>query len=364
MKVQRRCIAMLTGAAMLSSVILGSCSSDASETSDTTESTTETTADTSVSEETTVELVVPDPSDIEIPSYNDTSYSDYYTPYFESTNGELQGQDEYMRLRMYWGQPKHYIYDDLEEIEDPDTRELAQTYADQGYIIYAEEGISTFGDLQYEFSDGFGAQYMDDSVWITVSVARMNETLFNYFVREGAGWNEGEGERTDDGTIVRYNLANEDSGYSRTFEFSRETGFLVFTEVIADDIYWPIDPDNVDYRDEILEAYALACIDDGYILYPNDNIDDYNYVAEGRYTCSEGFYYWDGAAYVEYVAMEEDMFFMVSDPSWCATSGNYDTIDDDVLVQITYRSEDGTPEYLCEYDRSTGLAHFVYLFDC
>ena len=348
--------------AILVTGALGSCSkADVSETVDTS---AETTVDETVAEETTESSItyeVPDPEDIDIPDYAPLGYADwYYYPDFVSTNGELEGQDEYMRLRLDYGMPRHFYYDDLEEIEDPDTRALAQAYADEGYDIYMPAGGATWGDIEYEFYNAFGAQYMDGEIFKEVYVAKMNETLFNYFI--SSHWDYSEGAYYDDGIVVGTRYQNDTSGYCTYTEFNRETGYAITVSQEVRPEYWPIDPMNIDFENEILEAYAQACVNDGYIIWPNDNIENYNSCAGGDYTCSEGFSFYNGNCYVEYIAMEEGVFDIISSPEWRYIGGDYYTEDDGTVVTVTYENEDGSPVFIFIYDRSTGLANVVDLF--
>lgn len=344
-------------AAILVTGVLGSCGKAEEPMATTASEVTETTTTAEETTESSLTYEVPDVADIVIPAYPAGYYSYHYYPEFESTNGELEGQDEYMRLRMDMGQERHFIYDDLDEIEDPDTRALAQSYADEGYIVYERTGMPRWGDIQYEFSNGFGAQYMDGQTCIIVIVERMNETLYNHYFHDH--WSPDEGEIFDDGTVSGYRYFNEGSGYSICYEFNRETGFLICTEEEIRPEYWPMDPGDIDFENEVLEAYALACVDAGYILEECDNIDMYNSMADGEFTCSEGFAFWNGDALVEYVAMEEGMFYAISSPEWRYMGGDYYTEDDGTVVTVTYENEDGSPVFVFIYDRDTGLASVV-----
>ena len=148
----------------------------------------------------------------------------YYSSSFQSTNGELEGQMDYMMPYpddIDWdSMPEEWDIGDLNKIEDEEIRAIAQSYQDDGYTISDPEldiefGTG-FGDAEYMFFDGFNAYKDDGNTYSYYYVYRMNETLFNYYFVE---WNCFEEESiTDDGTVIRY---GEDDNY---VEFNRDTG--------------------------------------------------------------------------------------------------------------------------------------------
>lgn len=346
---------------MLAAAVMTGCGKTEETTTATSEATTITISETSEETNATVAREVPDPEDIDIPSYNDLRYSDVVYSGFESTNGELEGQDELMRLRLDWGQPRRLFHDDLDWIEDPDTRALAESYEAEGYLIYQE--IPALGDIEYEFTYGFGAMYMDGETYKWISVAKMNETLFNQFIRTGYRWESDEGEQYDDGTVIGYRYSNESSGYVLSLEFNRDTGFFTSFEEEPRPEYWHLDPRETNFDDEALEAYAQACFDRGYILDDaSDYAQMYSSCSDGEYSCEEGFQYCDGDALVEYIAMEEGLFWIISGPDFNYCGGDYDVRDDDTIITVSYENESGEVSHIFIYDRATGIANIVNLW--
>ena len=104
--------------------------------------------------------------------------------------------------------------------EDEDIRELAQSYADEGYCIHDPEKDrqygNAFGDGEYQFSTGFTAHRVQDDSEEFISIYKMNEVLFNYFLVDY--YDMGDATYTDDGTVIRYSY---DDYY---VEFNRDTG--------------------------------------------------------------------------------------------------------------------------------------------
>lgn len=146
---------------------------------------------------------------------------------FVSTNGELEGQMDYMALitpcdQMDWSNyPEDDTLSDASSIEDEDIRALAQEYLDDGYTIIdpdimREYCSPTLGDGEYMFTDGFYGYHIGDSNTCTVYVFKMNETLFNHFLVGTLCSNNIE--MGDDGTVITYDVDGEH------IEFNRETG--------------------------------------------------------------------------------------------------------------------------------------------
>ncbi|SMC76859.1 hypothetical protein SAMN06296952_2671 [Oscillospiraceae bacterium] len=164
--------------------------------------------------------------------YIDEDDEEYYSSYsFQSTNGELEGQDEYMELcpthvdNSYDEIGDDYYINDLTVIEDEDVRALAQSYMDDGFRICdprvdLAQGWA-MGDGEYMFNNGFSAEY-DDGEWYKVVYAyKMNETLFNYFFVELYPW-DADAVTEDDGTVIR---VSEEGFY---VEFNRDTGIGIY----------------------------------------------------------------------------------------------------------------------------------------
>jgi len=162
------------------------------------------------------------------PDYEEDDEEYYCSMSFSDTNGELEGQMDYMVLCPdpetidYENYPEDPYITDLSVIEDDDIRALAQSYMDQGYQIDdpridMEYGFA-MGDCEYMFADGFSGYLTGDTVERSVNAYKMNETLFNYFLVDMYFMNEPGTPVTDDGTTIRY---GEDDYY---VEFNRETG--------------------------------------------------------------------------------------------------------------------------------------------
>lgn len=153
----------------------------------------------------------------------------YSCPAFQSTNGELEGQMDYMVLvpdmenidfSDYPDNDTDLTITDVSVIEDEDIRAIAQEYMDEGYSIndpnIDQQYGFAFGDGEYMFAYGFTAFRNDNGHWSYVSLYKMNETLFEHYFVETQCY---EGATTeDDGTVMRYGV---ESAY---VEFNRDTG--------------------------------------------------------------------------------------------------------------------------------------------
>lgn len=153
----------------------------------------------------------------------------YSSPSFVSTNGELEGQMDYMvpvpdPAEIDWSRYPDNDTDltitDLSVIEDDDIRALAQEYVDQGFSIndptIDQQYGFAIGDGEYMFAYGFSAFRDDNGYWTYVTLYKMNETLFNYYFIDRNSVDDSD--MTDDGTVIRY---GDDENY---YEFNRETG--------------------------------------------------------------------------------------------------------------------------------------------
>ena len=152
---------------------------------------------------------------------------------FVSTNGELEGQLEYMSLvtdcsQIDWSSyPEDDTLSDVASIEDETIRSLAQAYIDQGYTIMdpdvmREYSSPALGDGEYMFTEGFYGYCLGEDQSSTVYVFRMNEELFDYFLVYSLCSHDIT--MGDDGTVVYYDIPG------RHIEFNRETG--VGTQII------------------------------------------------------------------------------------------------------------------------------------
>lgn len=160
----------------------------------------------------------------------------YSSMQFQSTNGELEGQMDYMQLvtSSEFGAPipDDYYITDLSVIEDEDLRALAQSYVDEGYQICDPEidlemGWN-LGDGEYMFNNGFSAEFHNDNVSAYVYAYKMNETLFDYFFVDSYPWDD-DAVTEDDGTTIR---VSEDGFY---VEFNRDTGIGIYYYDFEDD---------------------------------------------------------------------------------------------------------------------------------
>ncbi|SEV86266.1 hypothetical protein SAMN05216413_0329 [Ruminococcaceae bacterium KH2T8] len=149
---------------------------------------------------------------------------------FVSTNGELDGQLDYMTLypnfeNIDWDlYPADESIHDMNQIDDEEIRAIAQEYADNGFTIYDPElrekyATGAIGDSEYMFNDGFTAYSETADSYAYVAVYRMNETLFDYFLGDYVCIEDPE--TTDDGTVIRI---GNDNDY---VEFNRDTGIGV-----------------------------------------------------------------------------------------------------------------------------------------
>lgn len=162
--------------------------------------------------------------------YNGCCVGSYVNYEFVSTNGELEGQLDYMELAprcedIDWSAyPDDTSISDISLIEDEELREIAQTYADQGFTVNDPEVdrtyISALGDGEYQFTDGFSATYDDERSYVNIYAYKMNETLFEYFMVNYYGGFD-DSTVSDDGTVLRY---GDDEYYA---EFNRDTGIGV-----------------------------------------------------------------------------------------------------------------------------------------
>ena len=353
----KRSVSCLIILSMMLSGVLTSCSQtqETSAVSETTAATTDTT------EETTTEESETEEDDVYQDDHDD-DYSDGLPSWFESTNGELEGMDEYMSLRTeHW---TDQVITDTDVIEDEQVREAAQGYSDQGYTLFDCGGVSSFGDLEYGFRNGFSGQGLDNGVLKNISVWKMNETLFNHFILEtNVYWNPDEGAYEDDGVFMRRYLEKDyidefgdPHHYYCCYEFNRETGLFTFYEEDDNPGNWVIHivPD-FEYDDPELEEIAQNCIDAGCSIRrigsPDVTALDYD-ISLGFEAQSE-----DLSVYVYY--MDEDTFneyfYEGQIEEWY--SDEYEVEDDGTVIR--YLMGDSNTAY--EYDRDSGRA--IYIMD-
>ena len=246
----------------------------------------------------------------------------------------------------------HYIYSDLNDIEDEETRELAQSYADEGFVIYDQIGPERYGDNDLEFSTGFSAECITENGWTHIIIWKMSEEQYEYYILDRAvWWGPEEGDLEDDGTVITRSLYNPTSHFEAYFEYNRDTGFMTFCEVEPRSEYWPLFPEDIE--DPELYARAIECIECGYVLAPGNNTENYESISGG--TCGEQFQYYDGEMHVEYTVMGEDVFNAISSPDYCYSGGANEMSDDGNVVTRTYYDEYGNISWIYEYDRTTGI---------
>ena len=147
---------------------------------------------------------------------------------FVSTNGELEGQLDYMMLipdcnSIDWeAYPEDDSLHDISSIADEDIRALAQEYIDDGYTIQDPElmreyGMCYLGDGEYMFTNGFYAVNIGETSTTTVHVFKMNETLYDHFLA-GNMCCGSEIIDSDDGVVI-----SRDNAFQHV-EFNRDTG--------------------------------------------------------------------------------------------------------------------------------------------
>ena len=215
----RKFIKALGSTVLTASLCITGCSVAAQE-----ETTTTTEKETTTTETTEDEC---DPCGCTVDEDDEMYYSSYS---FQSTNGELEGQMDYMVLvpcdadinwDNYPENDEDMYITDASSIADEDIRALAQTYIDLGYDVtdpdFDQEFGFAWGDGEYMFTTGFTAYGQDGDIYSSVWAYKMNETLFDYYFVE---WNEVDDTVpvTDDGTVIRY---GDDDNY---MEFNRDTG--------------------------------------------------------------------------------------------------------------------------------------------
>ena len=286
-------------------------------------------------------------------------------PDFVSTNGELEGMDEYMILCSEddWSRPS--MITDLNDIEDEDLRELAQSYEDEGYTIIDRLSPQNYGDYEYTFCRGFSGQMIDDGTMKEISVWKMNETLFNYFVLgRGVWWNDDEGSYSDDGTVIkRYREfeSAENHNYA-CFEFNRDTGIMTFYyEDTNEDNWHLLFVNETIHGDEDINAVLAACYELGYQIMPRDIGEDewIDYEWEGEeYQLMVGFealYSEEGVCItIRVFKMDEDCFENAVVGRFNMGTPDFEVVDDGTVIR--YIDVEYGGGYVYEYNRDTGVA--------
>lgn len=343
---------------MMVTILLSACS----KTEETTAAIDTTTAATTTVQETTEDTS----ADAAEATDNDAQPSDINVDLssdFVSTYGELEGMDEYMVLRSETHQ--NQIITDISTIEDEDVRNAAQSYSDMGYTLFDCGGVSYFGDLEYGFRTGFSGEMIDDGVLKDISVWKMNETLFNYFILEnGVYWNADEGAYEDDGIYIRRYLENnytDDHGeprhYYACYEFNRETGIMtIYSESDNPDNWVIYIVPEFEYDDPELEVICQNCLDAGFGIQRYGSPD----VTALEYDISLGFEAATEDLFIDVYYMDEDTF----DQYYCEERIEYwpvedYEVEDDGTVIRYYNFADGM---VCEYDRDAGRAIELYSF--
>lgn len=341
----KNAVAAVVMLAMLSSVAGGCQPAEETVASASSEETTITVEDTAVSEET------------------EETEEDY------GTNGELEGQMDYMVLCSDYndanGIPRREI-EDASEIEDPDVRAVAESYMEQGYTVLDQEAElaswQALGDGEYMFKYGFYAHLYTEDTMTDLWVYKMNETLFDYFIKPNGPAVEVE----DDGTVVRY--INNTYGNSSIAEYNRETGFgtLISSSDLTVSTY--LNDDLSVIESDAVRAAAEEYAAQGFDIYYLDVMPVYGYGFEDSgYTYGDGITVlsWD-EPYTQFDVFEidEDLF-----ESFIASGEVGDEIsreDDGTVISITTQQvyDDGiVSEYAVGFDRSTDLISIEYIDD-
>ena len=232
---RRKLIAVLGSVVLSASVGITACQMKTQE-----DTTKETTAEETTEETTTIE----EEEDLcGCAEAIDPACEEYYysCPGFVSTNGELEGQSEYMTLCPDWesidwnrypDDPEDMKVSDLSIFENETIRTYAEELVRDGYSINDPDVDQQFGnacgDGEYQFCIGFTAYRVDAHSSEYISAYMMNETLFNHFFVE---WYVMEEEPvTDDGTVIRY-------GYDNFYvEYNRDTGIgIIYSGCTSDE---------------------------------------------------------------------------------------------------------------------------------
>ena len=288
-----------------------------------------------------------------------------------STHGELEGQTDYMVLASDYadanGIPRRII-EDTSEIEDPDVRELAEAYLAQGYSIYDQEAElacwQSMGDGEYMFKYGFYATLYTDDSFTDLWVYKMNETLFDYFVKIDVPGVEVE----DDGTVIRY-IKNYYNG-STVAEFNRETGFgsVMSTSDLTVSSY--LNGDLSVIESEAVRTAAEDYASQGFDIYYLEVMSSYGYCFEfADYPYADGISVmsWDEPYYqYDIFEIDEDLFETVIASGELGEETSRD--DDGTVINVTTEllpegSEGYGFGYDLVFDRSTNLITIEFVDD-
>lgn len=120
------------------------------------------------------------------------------------------------------------ITDDLSVIEDETLRDIAQSYADQGCVIWLDHtDIGSFTGLDIDRESAFVAVSQDPNSLMSYWVFYMDQDAFDAIVEQAAA---GDIDYTieDDGTFERITFIYSES-ITETFEFNRDTGVCCFS---------------------------------------------------------------------------------------------------------------------------------------
>lgn len=344
---------------MMVSILLSACS-QAEETT----AVSDTTAASTITAQETTEGTTAEDTDATDNVSQLANSSDDFPSWFESTNGELEGMDEYMVLRSELRSSQ--VITDISTLDDVDVRSAAQAYYDEGYTLYDCGGVSYYGDLEYGFCHGFTGQIIVDGVLKNISVWKMNETLYNYFVLGvNVYWNPDEGALEDDGTCIRRYLENtytsfgDEYHYYACYEFNRETGLMTLYEEDNNPGNWVITVvPEFEYDDPELEMLAQNCLDSGFSIQRYGSPD----VTALEYDITLGFEAASEDMFVDVFYMDEDTFnqYYVEERIENWHSDEYEVEDDGTVIRY-YQLEYGM---VYEYDRDAGRAIELSACDC
>lgn len=356
-------------------LLFNACTSAGDATVDTTTTASQTTAESSeLTEETTSE---PRHSDPEVD--NVELFYQHLDHLYESSNGELEGQMDYMvpvpDVEGEVSDPE-FLYD-ASSFTDPDVSALALYYLDEGYDIYDPDWDLAYGlgvsDGEYQFFNGFRADRViqtgsfENGDWTQyysyVYVYKMNETLFDYYFVDNHAFfytfYKPRDTFEDDGTVIRY----YDSYDNVIVEYNRDTGIATMI-VEFTDMSFSNHVANIE-SDPLREA-VLYYADAGYDVYFIDP-DEYHYFDlfyDKEYLFEDGFqaYEWQGDDCVlvaEIFVADEPMFIdLINNGAYGEELSRED--DGTVIVlqmEDIYESDGDTYRHTAtvEFNRDTGL---------
>lgn len=259
------------------------------------------------------------------------------------------------------------LISDSSVLEDEDLIELAQSYIDQGYTLFNENGqegcYGTLGDESYVFNHGFFAYIIGDEIEQAVWVYKMDEPLFDYYlVDQSYAFSDPEDTVEDDGNVIRYTDSTSNPYMTLCSEFNRETGIGTYTFEWDLTVYdmEETDLDSIDNMN--LRSRAQYYQDNGFNIWNirvsewfDESLGDVDY----PYGTGIRAFRQDQENTVEYYAFifegDEEVFAALTDDD---TYGEQISSEEDgsvLRVTMEYFDYGGTVTTVFEYDRSTDL---------